>query len=135
MEQLILLIKYAFLGLLQGITEPIPISSSGHIVIAQHLFGLHIEGLSFEVIVNTASLIAVLIIYRKDIVRLAANGTSYVVTKKKHARSDFMFIVYLIVGTIPAGVFGILFKDNIAAYFKGTIMTIGITLLITGVAL
>ncbi len=56
------LLKYAFLGLVQGITEPIPVSSSAHVIIVQNLFGLEIEGLGFEVLVNFASLLVILLI-------------------------------------------------------------------------
>ncbi|WP_308437244.1 undecaprenyl-diphosphate phosphatase, partial [Virgibacillus salexigens] len=55
------------LGLFQGFTDPIPISSSGHLVILRDLFGLEIKGLSFEILVNFGSLIAVFIVFRKDI--------------------------------------------------------------------
>jgi undecaprenyl-diphosphatase len=134
MEELFTLIKYALLGLLQGITEPIPISSSGHLVIAEHLFNLHIEGLSFEVLMNFASLLAVLIIYRDDLIRLTINGTSYVMTRNERSKNDFMFIIYLIIGTIPAGVIGILFGDVISEHLKG-LKIVGVTLLLTAVAL
>ena len=50
------LIKYIFLGLLQGITEPIPVSSSGHLVIARELFGIEASGLSFEIFSPMTSL-------------------------------------------------------------------------------
>lgn len=126
--------KYVVLGLVQGFTEPIPVSSSGHLVIVEHLFGLHIEGLSFEVLVNTASLLAILLIYRKDLISLAANGIGYLVRRDPAQKSDFMFIVYLVIATIPAGVIGVLLNDFISGYFKG-LLTIGITLLATGVAL
>jgi undecaprenyl-diphosphatase len=131
---LIEVIKYLFLGLFQGFTEPIPISSSGHLEIAEHFLGLEIEGMSFALLVNTASLIAVLIIYRNDIIRLVQNGLAYITTKEKEAESDFKFILYLIVGTIPAGVIGVLFDDYIEAHLAG-IKTVGITLFITGLAL
>ncbi|GIP33924.1 undecaprenyl-diphosphate phosphatase [Paenibacillus sp. J2TS4] len=134
MESLWETIKYAILGLLQGFTEPIPISSSGHLIIAQRLFGLEIEGLSFEVLVNFASLIAVLLIYRQDIVRLTVNGTAYLTKRDPSCRGDFMFIIYLIIATIPAGVIGVLFNDFISSRLKG-IHVIGITLLVTAVAL
>lgn len=127
-------LKYAFLGLLQGATEPIPVSSSGHLVIAQHLFGMEVEGLSFEVLVNFASLLAVLVIYRHDIVRLSVNGWGYIRTREASYRPDFMFIIYLIIGTIPAGIVGVLLKDLIADQFKG-MLTLGIALLVTAVAL
>ncbi|WP_270181617.1 undecaprenyl-diphosphate phosphatase [Alkalihalobacillus sp. CinArs1] len=132
--ELWVLLKYALLGLLQGFTEPIPISSSGHLVIAKEYFNLETKGLSFEVLMNFASLIAVLIIYRRDLIRLTTNGLSYMTSKNKAAKDDFMFIVYLVIGTIPAAVLGILFGDLIGenlSHYK----TVGVTLLITGVAL
>ncbi|WP_082234661.1 undecaprenyl-diphosphate phosphatase [Halobacillus massiliensis] len=133
MEELWLLIKYLFLGLLQGFTEPIPISSSGHLVIVQQLFNLRIEGLQFEVLVNFASLIAVLLVYRNDILRLIQNGIGYVWTKDKRQKDDFDFIIYLIIGTIPAGVIGILFEDKFAGL--KTVEMVGLMLIVTGIAL
>lgn len=134
MDSLILSVKYVFLGLLQGFTEPIPVSSSGHLVIAEHLMGLRIEGLSFEVLVNFASLLAILLIYRQDITQLIQNGWKFVSTKDPESKSDFKFIMYLIMGTIPAGVIGFLFNDLIADALKGTAV-IGMALLVTGVFL
>ncbi|MFE8700357.1 undecaprenyl-diphosphate phosphatase [Cytobacillus sp. FJAT-54145] len=134
MEELLILIKYLFLGLFQGFTEPIPVSSSGHLEMAEYFLGLEIEGMSFALLVNTASLFAVLIIYRSDLLRLIQNGLAYITTKDKKAESDFRFILYLIVGTIPAGVIGILFEDFIELHLA-SIKTVGITLVVTGLAL
>ncbi|MDZ5470326.1 undecaprenyl-diphosphate phosphatase [Bacillus sp. 31A1R] len=134
MEDLLVLLKYFVLGLFQGFTEPIPISSSGHLEIAQYFLGLEIEGLSFALLVNTASLFAVLIVYREDIIRLIKNGIAYVTTKDEHAKADFRFIIYLIIGTIPAGFIGVLFGDFIEENLA-SIKTVGITLLVTGLAL
>lgn len=134
MDQVILLLKYLLLGLIQGATEPIPVSSSGHLIIAQQLMGMEHRGLAFEVFLNTASLIAILFIYRGMVAKLAVNGYRYLTTRQKEFKSDFMFIVYIIVGTIPAGLIGLLFKDHIEAVFSSAKM-IGITLLITGAAL
>ncbi|WP_050614302.1 undecaprenyl-diphosphate phosphatase [Bacillus testis] len=134
MEQFIEILKYLFLGIVQGFTEPIPVSSSGHLVLIQHFFGIEIKGMSFELLVNSASLIAVLLIYRNDIVRLINNGIQYVTKKEESAKADFRFIIYLIIATIPAGVVGVLFDDYIAAYFKG-IRTLAIALLVTALAL
>src|SRR5699024_8053253 len=103
-EKLYLLIKYLFLGIFQGFTEPIPISSSGHLKLAQHFMGLKIEGMTFELLVNTASLFAIIFIYREDIIRLTTNGIGYVRTRNPEKQKDFQFIIYLIVGTIPAGI-------------------------------
>lgn len=134
-DHLLTIIKYFLLGLFQGFTEPIPISSSGHLEIAKYFFGIADIGLNFSLIVNTASLFAVLIIYRKDLFRLTKNGLAYLTNKNtKETKADFMFIVFLIVGTIPAGVIGILFEDTIEEYFT-SVYTVAITLIITGVAL
>src|SRR5690554_3794627 len=99
MEQLWLTVKFLLLGLFQGLTEPIPISSSGHLLIAQYFLGVEIEGSTstFALLVNTASLLAVLIIYREDIKRLVINGFKFFTEKTPETRRDFMFVVYLVV--------------------------------------
>lgn len=134
MSDFFLLLKYIFLGLIQGFTEPIPISSSGHLIIFRDLFNVVINGLSFEIIVNFASLIAVLIIYHKDIVRIAQNGLTYIMKRSPKTKSDFHFIICLIVATIPTGVIGFLLQDYIESKLVGTTI-VGITLLLTGISL
>lgn len=127
-------LKYLALGLIQGVTEPIPISSSGHIILLQHFFDIEIEGLSFEVFVNFASLLAVLLIYRRDILNLANDGIRYTLSREKRYQSGFYFIVFLVIGTIPAGVIGVLYGDYISEHLKH-IKVIGAALLMTGIAL
>ena len=134
MEQWILWFKYLILGMVQGFTEPIPVSSSGHVIIAQNLLGMEQKGLTFEIVTNTASLFAIAFIFRKDIARLCVNGLRYVRTRDQACRSDFMFIVYLIIGTIPAAMVGLLFKDQIEEFFS-SVHTVAIALLVTGAAL
>ncbi|MGM8364395.1 undecaprenyl-diphosphate phosphatase [Virgibacillus sp. W0181] len=134
MSELFLLLKYTFLGFVQGFTEPIPISSSGHLVILRELFNINIHGLSFEILVNFGSLIAVLLVYRKDIIRLVLNGWRYVIQKDVQAKADFHFIVFLVIATIPTGVIGILLEDYISNRLSAAIF-VGFTLLITGAAL
>src|SRR5690625_5461897 len=90
MTELCTLIQYLLLGLVQGITEPIPISSSGHLIIVRELFNIEARGLSFEIFVNFASLLAVMLIYRKDIVRLIVNNWKFIFKGDKTVKSDFM---------------------------------------------
>ena len=136
MDQLWLTIKFLLLGLFQGLTEPIPISSSGHLLIAQYFLDVQIEGSvsTFALLVNSASLIAVLIIYRDDIKRLVVNGLKYFTVKNAETKRDFMFVVYLVVATIPAAVIGVLFQDAIDDNLS-TIVTVGLTLIVTGFGL
>ncbi|WP_079480644.1 undecaprenyl-diphosphate phosphatase [Halobacillus salinus] len=133
MQEFFELIKYLFLGIFQGFTEPIPISSSGHLVIVQDLLNINLEGLNFEILVNFGSLIAVLMIYWNDLVRLTKNGVGFIFTKDEEQKEDFDFILYLLIGTVPAGVLGVLLGDMIEEL--STTQTVGITLIITGVAL
>ncbi|NIK77833.1 undecaprenyl-diphosphatase [Paenibacillus castaneae] len=134
MEDLLLLLKYLVLGIVQGATEPIPVSSSGHLIIAQRLLGIEQKGLTFEILTNTASLIAIGYIFRKDIVRLIVNTIRFIQTRNHTYKSDFNFALYVVVGTIPAVIIGLLFKDQIESYFS-SVRTVAVSLLITGVAL
>ncbi|MDM5277859.1 undecaprenyl-diphosphate phosphatase [Paenibacillus silvae] len=134
MDQIILWLKYFFLGIVQGATEPIPVSSSGHLIITQRLMGLKQNGLSFEILTNTASLIAIVFIFREDIMKLITGGWGYLRTRKSEYRADFMFCLYIVIGTIPAAVAAVLFKDKIEDIFS-SVYTVAVALLITGVAL
>ncbi|PTX64578.1 undecaprenyl-diphosphatase [Melghirimyces profundicolus] len=130
-------IKFFFLGLIQGITEPIPVSSSGHLLLLYHYFGVGIEGqkqLGFAVLVNFASLLAVLLIYREDLSRLARNSLLYLKEQRSENKDDFQFVLFIILGTVPAAVLGVLFNDVIEEHLTG-VKTIGGTLLVTAVAL
>jgi len=128
------LIQYFILGLVQGVTEPIPVSSSGHLIIIRELFNIEARGLSFEIFVNFASLLAVMLIYRKDIVRLIVNTWKFLFKGDKTVKSDFMFVVYLVIATIPVGIIGVLFGDVLGETLSGT-NVVGITLLITALSL
>ena len=75
-------LKYIILGIIQGLTEPLPISSSGHLVIFKNLFNLDsLNDLNFEIIVNFASFLAISFIYRKDIIKLIKDSINYLKTK------------------------------------------------------
>ena len=71
-------IKYIILGIIQGITEPLPISSSGHLLIFRELFNTNMfNDLNFEIIVNFASFLAISFIYRKNIIKLIKDSINY----------------------------------------------------------
>ncbi|RDW19909.1 undecaprenyl-diphosphate phosphatase [Oceanobacillus chungangensis] len=135
MEELdtIYIIKMIIIGLVQGFTEPIPVSSSGHVMIASQILGLGGQGFTFAILTNTASLLAILYIYRKDIVRLISNSIYYLKTKNNRYESDFRFVCFIVIGSIPAGALGILLSDFIADYVS--MATIAVMLFVTGIAL
>lgn len=130
---ILLILKMMLIGLVQGFTEPIPVSSSGHVMIASELLGLGEQGFTFAILTNTASLLAILFIYRADIVRLASNSIQYIKTKEPAYKSDFWFVCYIVIGTIPAGLLGVLLSDYIAESVSMT--TIAVMLFVTGIAL
>jgi len=111
----------AFLGIIQGLTEFLPISSSGHLVLFQKIFGLTGNTLSFDVFVHLGTLMAVIVVFRKDILDIL---------KKPFGKLPML----LVLGTIPAVIIGITFKDSIGALFASG-ATIGVEFLITGLIL
>lgn len=130
-------IKYLILGIIQGITEPLPISSSGHLLIFRNLFNTNMfNDLNFEIFVNFGSFIAILIYFFNDIKDLITNFFKYLKAKKdekKQYKSKYLFVWYLIISTIPAGLIGLLFKDYIEKL--ASIKMVGYALLITAIAL
>lgn len=130
---IILITKMIIIGLVQGFTEPIPVSSSGHVMIVSEILGLGEQGFTFAILTNTASLFSILYIYRQDIIRLATNSIRYLITKNRSYKSDFRFVCFIVIGTIPAGVLGIFLNDYIAENVSMT--TIAVMLFITGFAL
>ena len=133
MEDFLLLLKHLIIGLVQGFTEPIPVSSSGHVMIASEILGLGEQGFAFAILTNTASLIAILFIYREDIARLLTNSIRYIRTKNAMYKKDFNFVLFIIIGTLPAGILGVLLSDFIAESVSMT--TIALMLFVTGIAL
>jgi len=134
MGNILLLLKYVFLGIIQGFTEPLPISSSGHLVIFQELFNLSIEGINFEIIVNTGSLIAIIIVFYKDIISLIKNTLLYLFKRQTEYKKDFLYVVMLLVAVIPAGLIGFIFKDTFDS-ISDNLWIVGVSLIITAVAL
>ena len=129
------LIKYLILGLIQGFTEPIPVSSSGHLNIFEAILNSNtLSDLNFEIFVNFGSLIAIVIFFRKDIVTLIKDFFTYIKTKNIKYYNNFKYCLYIIIGTIPAGIIGVLFKDYIENVLQG-VKSIGIALLITALFL
>lgn len=130
LESFITLCKFILLGLVQGITEPLPISSSGHLVLLRSLFDIHTANLSFEIIVHFGSLIAIILIFWRDIIQLGKESILYILTQKDHYKVSFHFSSMLIVATIVTGGLGLLLEPFIQESLT-TPFIIGIAFLIT----
>tara|TARA_B100000029_G_scaffold153330_2_gene148552 strand:- start:281 stop:1048 length:768 start_codon:yes stop_codon:yes gene_type:complete len=119
-------IQALFLGLVQGITEFLPISSSGHLVLSQHLLNIKESGILIEVALHFGTLIAIIIYYYNNLVDLSKDF----VYNRQNSRS---YILKIVIATLPAIVVGLFLQDIIEEYF--TINVIKITFLLTGIIL
>jgi undecaprenyl-diphosphatase len=116
------------LGIIQGLTEFLPVSSSGHLVLAQEILHVTDPGVSFEVVVHLGTLLSVLVYFRQKIYRLVQ---AVFIGSMKEERK---IIGFLILGTIPAGLVGYLLEDFFERTFSNPVMT-SVFLLVTGVIL
>jgi len=113
------------LGIIQGLTEFLPISSSGHLVLSEHLLHAKIPGVVFELILHIGTLLSVLVYFYKRIVQLLLS----IFDKSKP--NDRLMLLYLIIGTIPAVIVG-LFLENIIDRAFGSPMMTSVMLVVTG---
>lgn len=109
------------LGMIQGLTEFLPISSTGHLFIGRHFFGLNEAGLFLDTMLHVGTLLAVLVIYKNELIEII---------KRPFGKLSLLVIV----GTIPAVVIGFIFKDMFESLSK-TGVTIGWEFIFTGMIL
>lgn len=122
-------IEAILLGLLQGLTEFLPVSSSGHLTIAKALFGIQTDDLSFEVVVHAATVLATIIVFRKEIWELLCGLFKF------RYNSQTRYICLLLVSMIPVFVVGMFFKDQVEAIFGNGLLVVGVALLVTALLL
>lgn len=129
MERFIEIIKYIVLGIIQGITEIFPVSSSGHLTLFSHVLGINLDHLTvFLMITNTGSFLALFIYFRKDIIALIKGTWCYLIKQQETSKEDFHYVLKLILAVIPLGIFGYLLKDAL----PNNLLLTGLSLLITG---
>ncbi|MFC2082445.1 undecaprenyl-diphosphate phosphatase [Candidatus Bipolaricaulota bacterium] len=122
------MIRYVLLGLVQGITEFLPVSSSGHLVLAERWLGLDPPGVLLEAMLHWGTLAAIIIVFRKDIASLlkSLRGKGSIEQRKD--------VGFLIAGTVPVVAMGLLFRDAIQTAFS-SLLGVGIGLVLTAVIL
>lgn len=121
------------LGFLQGLTEFLPVSSSGHLVLAQHFFGVASdEGTLFEVFLHLGTLFAVLLFFRKRIWELIISMFTWKFSLQTQAhRHNHTLVLYLIISSVVTAVFYIIFKDFVEAIYQQP-LTVAFMLIVTG---
>ena len=123
-------IEALVLGIIQGLTEYLPVSSSGHLAIGAHLFGLSgEENLTFTIMVHVATVLATIVVLWKEIVWLFTD------LFKWKWNEGTRYIVNILVSMIPIAIVGFFFKDKVEELFGSGLLVVGICLLVTATLL
>jgi undecaprenyl-diphosphatase len=126
------IIEAVILGVIQGLTEFLPVSSSGHLELAKALFGdssVGKESMLMTVVLHFATALSTVVIFRKEIIQIFKGLFQF------KNNTEFKFSLRIILSMIPAALVGILLKDEIESLFGGAVMLVGFMLLLTGILL
>lgn len=121
------IIKAIIVGIVQGLTEFLPVSSSGHIVIAQEILNIHFneeENLLFAIVLHFATALSTIVIFRKDIFQIFKGLLQF------KNNEEFRFSLKIVLSMIPAALVGVLLKDTLEELFSN-LLVVGCMLLIT----
>ena len=124
------IIEAIILGLIQGLTEFLPVSSSGHIEIGKAILGVEVkENLQFTVAVHAATVLSTLVVFRKEIIDL------FIGFFKFKMNDETKFVLKIVLSTIPVLFVGFFLKDEVERLFDGNLLVVGIMLLVTALLL
>ena len=124
------IIEAIILGLIQGLTEFLPVSSSGHIEIGKAILGVEVkENLQFTVAVHAATVLSTLVVFRKEIIDL------FIGFFKFKINDETKFVIKILLSTIPVLFVGFFLKDEVERLFDGNLLVVGIMLLVTALLL
>ncbi|RME63528.1 MAG: undecaprenyl-diphosphate phosphatase, partial [Alphaproteobacteria bacterium] len=120
------IVQLLIIALIQGITEFLPISSSGHLILIPYLTGWPDQGLAIDVAVHVGTLAAILVYFRRDVRRLAMGGLALVGIGDAHAEKRLLLL--LAIGTIPAVAVGLSFEmfDVTASFRSATLVAVNL---------
>ena len=118
------------IGIIQGLTEFLPVSSSGHIELSKALLGVQLENnLEFSIAVHVATVLSTLLVFRKEIIDLFSGFFSFKLNSQTH------YVFKLLISAVPVGIVGVFFKDQIETLFEGNLLVVGSMLLVTAILL
>ncbi len=126
------ILEALLLGIVQGLTEFLPVSSSGHIELFKYFFGsgaMTEAGLTFTVTLHAATALSTIFVFRKDLVTLIGQVAGRPVNRAQK------YMGFIILSMVPAVVVGLLFEDEIEGFFSGNVLLVAIMLCVTGVLL
>lgn len=123
-------IEALILGIIQGLTEFLPVSSSGHLELGTYFLGVQSEdNLLFSIILHGATACSTVVIFRKDILEIIKGILRF------EWNEPTQFAAMIVLSMIPVGIVGVFFEDQIESFFGGNILLVGTMLLITAVLL
>jgi undecaprenyl-diphosphatase len=124
------LIKAILLGAIQGITEFLPVSSTGHLVLAERLLNISQDkyGLTFDAALHLGTLVALLWYFKSEWLMLLRGGIKLITERKVTSHTQWL-LVFLIIGTIPGMIFGLLLEHKVETVFRSPVL-IAVTLII-----
>ncbi len=126
------LLQAIILGIIQGLTEFLPVSSSGHLELAKAVLGadqVPEESMMFTVVVHFATAMSTVVVFRKDILEILRGF------RLSATNESFLFSLKIVLSMLPAALIGVLFNDEIEALFDGQILLVGAMLIITALLL
>lgn len=124
------LLEAIILGIIQGLTEFLPVSSSGHLEIGGVLLNIHTsDGLLFTIVVHAATALSTIIVFRKDLVSLITEFFKF----KWNESVDFVLKIFI--SMIPIGIVGVFFEEEVERLFTGNLMLVGSMLILTAILL
>lgn len=119
-------IEALVLGLLQGLTEFLPVSSSGHLELGKALFGIHsTQSMTFTIVVHAATVLSIIVVFWKDIVELFNSLFTF------KDNENNRYTLKILVSAIPVIILGIFFADQIENLFSGNVLFVGLMLIVT----
>ncbi len=118
------------LGIIQGLTEFLPISSSGHIELGSALLNVQTKNnFLFSLVVHGATALSTMVVFRKDLLTLAQDGLKF------QWNASTKYLVLLIISAVPVAIIGLMYDQEIEGFFSGETLLVGFMLLVTGLLL
>ncbi len=122
------------MGIVQGLTEFLPVSSSAHLRIVPAFLGWEDPGAAFTAVIQLGTMLAVLVYFRRDLIAIVRALLGGLFDSTKRATAEFKLGVFIIIGTIPISIFGVLFSHQIKTGARNLYL-IGTTLIVLGLVL
>ncbi len=123
------ILEAVIIGIVQGLSEFLPVSSSGHIELAKEILSVPKEGMLFTIVVHMATALSTVVVFRKDIGQVIKG------LLKLKWNDEFKFSLHIVISMVPAACVGLFFEEEIDEIFSGNILLVGAMLVLTGLLL